>query len=82
MRIPVDINGYLQIPEDWKRANTVPVYEKRNKDNQGNYRPVSFISVAGKIMEQIMNPFENKWKIIVSIYLSNQTMSNLPESFL
>ncbi|CAM5162260.1 unnamed protein product [Natator depressus] len=43
-----------EIPEDWKRANIVPIYKKGNKDNPGNYRPVSLSSVLGKIMEQII----------------------------
>ncbi|CAM4648439.1 unnamed protein product [Caretta caretta] len=42
------------IPEDWKRANIVPHYKTGNKDNPGNYRPVSLISVPRKIMEQII----------------------------
>ncbi|CAM4578709.1 unnamed protein product [Lepidochelys olivacea] len=42
------------IPEDWKRANIVPISQKGNKDNPGNYRPVSLMSVPRKIMEQII----------------------------
>uniref|UniRef100_A0A674ICA9 Reverse transcriptase domain-containing protein n=4 Tax=Terrapene triunguis TaxID=2587831 RepID=A0A674ICA9_9SAUR len=43
-----------EIPEDWKRANIVPIYKKGNKNNPGNYRPVSLTSVPGKIMEQVI----------------------------
>ncbi|CAM5157187.1 unnamed protein product [Eretmochelys imbricata] len=42
------------IPEDWKRANIMSIYKKGNKDNLGNYRPVSLTSAIGKIMEQII----------------------------
>uniref|UniRef100_A0A452HQ50 RNA-directed DNA polymerase from mobile element jockey n=1 Tax=Gopherus agassizii TaxID=38772 RepID=A0A452HQ50_9SAUR len=40
-----------EIPDDWKRADIVPIYKKGNKDNSGNYRPVSLTSVPGKIMD-------------------------------
>uniref|UniRef100_A0A8C4XYA6 Reverse transcriptase domain-containing protein n=1 Tax=Gopherus evgoodei TaxID=1825980 RepID=A0A8C4XYA6_9SAUR len=43
-----------EIPEDWKGANIVPIYKKGNKNNPGNYRPVSLTSVPGKIMEQVI----------------------------
>uniref|UniRef100_K7EX79 Reverse transcriptase domain-containing protein n=1 Tax=Pelodiscus sinensis TaxID=13735 RepID=K7EX79_PELSI len=43
-----------EIPEDWKRANIVPIYKKGNKNNPGKYRPVSLTSVPGKIMEQVI----------------------------
>lgn len=59
------ISGYLlivyqgsgeseEVPTDWKLASSIQIYKTSMRDDPGTYRPVSLISVHGKIMEKIL----------------------------
>ena len=44
------------LPDDWKRANLVPVFKgKDNKYDVNNYRPIKLSSTIGKIIEIIIH---------------------------
>ena len=43
-----------QIPDDWRKANVVPIYKKGSKAEPGNYRLVCLTSVTGKLLERLM----------------------------
>ena len=43
-----------EVPVDWRLANVILIYKKGQKEDPGNYRPVSLTSVPGKVMEPII----------------------------
>lgn len=43
-----------EAPEAWKTGNVHPVFKKDKTEHLGNYRPVSFISLPGKVMEHVL----------------------------
>ncbi|GAB0209468.1 mitochondrial enolase superfamily member 1 [Grus japonensis] len=49
-----------EVPEDWRKANVTPVFKKGKKEDPGNYRPVRFTSIPGKVMEQLILGVINK----------------------
>ena len=42
-----------EVPGDWIKGNIVSIFNKSKNDPE-NYQPVSFTSMPGKIMEQIL----------------------------
>ena len=46
-----------QFPQSWKKANVTPVYKKGEKQVCNNYRPISLLSVLGKIMEKSVHKY-------------------------
>ncbi|CAM5145241.1 unnamed protein product [Eretmochelys imbricata] len=42
------------VSNDWKIANVTPIFKKDSRGDPGNYRPVSLMSVPGKLVETIV----------------------------
>ena len=42
------------LPDDWLRANIVPIFKSGNKSEAINYRPVSLTSIPCELIEKII----------------------------
>ena len=53
-----DLIAYIwsneKMPQNWKDANIVPIFKKGSRKDCGNYRGISLLSIAGKIMARII----------------------------
>ena len=43
------------IPVDWKMSNIVPIFKKGDSKEVSNYRPISLLCIASKIIERIIH---------------------------
>jgi len=43
-----------EVPEEWRKANVIPIFQKGKKEDPGYYRPVSLTSIPGKVIEQLI----------------------------
>ena len=41
-------------PSVWKEARVVPIHKKSSRNDPRNYRPISLLSVVGKVLERIV----------------------------
>jgi hypothetical protein len=49
-------------PSEWKLANVTPVFKKDSPGILKNYRPISLISIIGKVMERTLANFHSDGK--------------------
>ena len=52
--VAVQIWETEEIPKDWKDAIIVPVFKKGRRKDCGNYRGISLLSIAEKILARIL----------------------------
>lgn len=41
-------------PDNWKTANVTPIHKKNDPKVTGNYRPISLLSLVGKLLERVV----------------------------
>ena len=44
-----------KFPEDWKKANVVPIPKGGDPTEVGNYRPISLLPIPGKVLEKVVH---------------------------
>ena len=65
-----------KVPHLWKQANVIPIFKKDNRSKMNNYRPVSLLSVVGKIIERIV------FKYVYNFFKDNFVISLFQSGFL
>ena len=41
-------------PDNWKKANVLPIHKKESLQIKKNYRPMSLLPICGKIFEKVI----------------------------
>ena len=63
-------------PSLWKKNLVMPLFKKGSSDTPSNYRPISLISTAGKLMEQVV------YKHLYNFFHRNNLIYKLQSGFL
>ena len=64
-----------KFPNDWKKANVLPLHKKGPENACENYRPISLLNVVGKVFEKII------FKHIYNFFLQNQVITPFQSGF-
>ena len=62
-------------PDDWKNARVSPIYKSGDKEECGNYRPISVLSVVSKLFEKLV------YKQIYSYLDENNVLTSFQSGF-
>ena len=68
-----------QLPNDWIKANVVPILKKGKRSLASNNRPLSLTSVTSEILECItvyVIIFGSTWKIIMCLVIFNRVSAS------
>ena len=68
--------NYGIFPNDWKNARVSPIYKSGEKDECGNYRPISILSVVSKLFEKLV------YKQVYSYLENNELLTPFQSGFI
>ena len=57
----------------WKKANVLPIYRKEDRQLKKNYRPISLLTICGKIFEKLMFDAIYEYLCVNQLLTSNQS---------
>ena len=60
-------------PDDWKKARVSPIFKSGNREECGNYRPISILSAISNIFEKIVFDQLSQYLITSNILTDNQS---------
>ena len=63
-------------PDQWKKAKVVLIYKKCDKQLIKNYRPVSLLSICGKVFERLI------FNSLFNYFIENNFLSPHQSSFI
>lgn len=46
-----------KFPNLWKKSNVIAIHKKESRTNPNNYRPISLLSIIGKLMERCIHKY-------------------------
>ena len=67
-----------KFPQEWKKANVVPVHKKNDKQLVKNYRPISLLPICGKVFERIL--YNSRFNFLDQNYLISPAESSFKPS--
>ena len=68
-----------KFPDDWKKARVSPIFKSGNREECGNYRPISILSAISKIFEKIV--FDQLSQYLITNKILNDYQSGFRKGY-
>jgi len=65
------------VPEEWKLANVTPIFNKGNRSNSANYRPVSLTIILCKVLESLIRDNVIEHLNLYKLKIHNMVLSKI-----